>query len=195
MPYSHCAERRPGQAREQMGCIKICGSFNTKLKPRRGGRALLSPIVLVSVPVPVQVPVPLSMNTSWTIKEQSSDNAFASNIVVPEMFHESIVWCKLHHWDGSLFFCSLQGERRWSEHPGFNEHTSRLPWLRELRDGQRGEYCSKVIYPVLDRVPTWPGKPGKMRVHLENLEISLNFKKFNKYHGKMIWNLEKLGGY
>ena len=35
----------------------------------------------------------------------------------------------------------------------------------------------------------------KMRVHLENLEISCNFQKFNKYHGKMTWNLEKLGGY
>ena len=37
----------------------------------------------------------------------------------------------------------------------------------------------------IDRVPTRPGKPGKMRVHLENLEISWNFEKFNKYHGKM----------
>ena len=37
----------------------------------------------------------------------------------------------------------------------------------------------------LFRVPTRPGKPGKMRVHLENLEISWNFEKFNKYHGKM----------
>ena len=45
------------------------------------------------------------------------------------------------------------------------------------------------------RVPTRPGKPGKMRVHLENLEISWNFEKFNKYHGKMTWNLEKLDGY
>ena len=39
-----------------------------------------------------------------------------------------------------------------------------------------------------NRVPTRPekpGKPGKMRVHLENLEISWNFEKFNKYHGKM----------
>ena len=35
------------------------------------------------------------------------------------------------------------------------------------------------------RVPTRPGKPGKMRVHLENLEISWDFEKFNKYHGKM----------
>ena len=35
------------------------------------------------------------------------------------------------------------------------------------------------------RVPTRPGKPGKMRVHLENLEISWNFEKINKYHGKM----------
>ena len=32
------------------------------------------------------------------------------------------------------------------------------------------------------RVPT---QPGKMREHLENLEISWNFEKFNKYHGKM----------
>ena len=31
----------------------------------------------------------------------------------------------------------------------------------------------------------------KMRVHLENLEISWNFEKFNKYHGKMTWNLGK----
>ena len=38
---------------------------------------------------------------------------------------------------------------------------------------------------VRSRVPTHPGKPGKMRVHLENLEISWNFEKFNKYHGKM----------
>ena len=35
------------------------------------------------------------------------------------------------------------------------------------------------------RVPTRPGKPGKMRVHLENLEMSWNFEEFNKYHGKM----------
>ena len=38
------------------------------------------------------------------------------------------------------------------------------------------------------RVPTRPGKrgkPGKMRVHLENLEISWNFEKINRYHGKM----------
>ena len=27
------------------------------------------------------------------------------------------------------------------------------------------------------------------------LEISWNFEKFNKYHGKMTWHLEKLGGY
>ena len=44
---------------------------------------------------------------------------------------------------------------------------------------------------VNGRVPTRPGKPGKMRVRLENLEISWNFEKFNKNHGKMIWNLEK----
>ena len=53
----------------------------------------------------------------------------------------------------------------------------------------------KNLGPVnISRVSTRPGKPGKMRVHLENLEI-WNFEKFNKYHGKMTWNLEKLGGY
>ena len=31
------------------------------------------------------------------------------------------------------------------------------------------------------RVPTRPGKTGKSRV---DLEISWNFEKFNKYHGK-----------
>ena len=29
---------------------------------------------------------------------------------------------------------------------------------------------------IVIRVPTRPGKPGKMRVHLENLEISWNFE-------------------
>ena len=51
------------------------------------------------------------------------------------------------------------------------------------------------VFGLSCRVPTRPGKPGKMRVHLENLEISWNFVKFNKYHGKMTCNLEKLGGY
>ena len=36
------------------------------------------------------------------------------------------------------------------------------------------------------RVPTRPGKPGKIRVHLENLQIVCNFENFNKCHGKMI---------
>ena len=53
----------------------------------------------------------------------------------------------------------------------------------------------RAYFLDLPRVPTPPGKPGKMRVHLENLEISWNFEKFNKYHGKMTRNLEKLGGY
>ena len=53
-----------------------------------------------------------------------------------------------------------------------------------------------LMYLILDhRVSTRPRKPGKMRVHLENQEISWNFEKFNKYHGKMTRNLEKLGGY
>ena len=37
----------------------------------------------------------------------------------------------------------------------------------------------------LEQGSTRSGKPGKMRVHLENLEISWNFENFNKYHGKM----------
>ena len=44
------------------------------------------------------------------------------------------------------------------------------------------------------RVPTFTGKPGKMRVHLENLEKSWNFAKNNKNHGKITWNLEKYLG-
>ena len=36
------------------------------------------------------------------------------------------------------------------------------------------------------RVPTRPGNPGKMKVYLENLELSRNFVKLNKNHGKMI---------
>ena len=58
--------------------------------------------------------------------------------------------------------------------------------------------CVALCLCVSHRVPTRPGKPGKpgkMRVHLENLEISWNFEKFNKYHGKMTWNLEKVDGY
>ena len=46
----------------------------------------------------------------------------------------------------------------------------------------------------VDRVPTFTGKPGKMRVHLENLEKSWNFAKNNKNHGKITWNLEKYLG-
>ena len=42
-----------------------------------------------------------------------------------------------------------------------------------------------ICHSTTCRVPTRPGKPGKMRVHLENLEISWNFENFNKYHGKM----------
>ena len=51
--------------------------------------------------------------------------------------------------------------------------------FRELR------FFIRIICANSFRVPTRPGKPGKMRVHLENLEISWNFEKFNKYHGKM----------
>ena len=58
-----------------------------------------------------------------------------------------------------------------------NELCYDVPKLRQLR-------CHRRLFNSF-RVPTRPGKPGKMRVHLENLEISWNFEKFNKYHGKM----------
>ena len=48
--------------REQMGCMKQCGSF--QITPKPGQRKdLLSLVVLVLVPVPVSVPVPFSVNT------------------------------------------------------------------------------------------------------------------------------------
>ena len=52
------------------------------------------------------------------------------------------------------------------------------------RTGIRSTHYMPIEFRM-HRVPTRPGKPGKMRVHLENLEISWNFEKFNKYHGKM----------
>ena len=60
-----------------------------------------------------------------------------------------------------------------------------------IADGDKHETVWNIvsfsfkIITVNNRIPTRPGKPGKMRVHLENLEISWNFEKFNKYHGKM----------
>ena len=59
-----------------------------------------------------------------------------------------------------------------------------------------GPFLSGVDYERF-RVPTFTGKPGKpekMRVHLENLEKSWNFAKNNKNHGKITWNLEKYLG-
>ena len=52
-----------------------------------------------------------------------------------------------------------------------------------------------IFYPLEGRVPTRPGKPGKMRVHLENLEISWNFEIFNKNHGKIIKTWKKFDDY
>ena len=47
-------------------------------------------------------------------------------------------------------------------------------------------FSVQIVFPCSkNRIPTQPGKPGKTRVHLENLEISWNFEKFNKYHEKM----------
>ena len=58
------------------------------------------------------------------------------------------------------------------------QNTNRRKWnLQQFDIGSGG------ILRVSTR-PGEPGKPGKMRVHLENLEISWNFEKFNKYHGK-----------
>ena len=45
-----------------------------------------------------------------------------------------------------------------------------------------GAPVNRLASKSLIRVPT---RPGKMRVHLENLEISWIIEKFNKYHGKM----------
>ena len=49
---------------------------------------------------------------------------------------------------------------------------------------QNAKKASNMEPQIYYRVPTRPGKPGKMRVHLENLELSWNFEKFNKNHGK-----------
>ena len=54
-----------------------------------------------------------------------------------------------------------------------------------LPNEKRAFSSYQVKYKLQFRVPTRPRKPGKMRVPLENLEISWNFEKFNKYNGKM----------
>ena len=35
MVYSYWPEPRPGQDREQIGCMKLCGSFHITLEPRQ----------------------------------------------------------------------------------------------------------------------------------------------------------------
>ena len=73
----------------------------------------------------------------------------------------------------------------------------RLLVCRKRRETKSIKYIKKIHvqdYETNCRVPTFPGKPGKpwkMRVHLENLEKSWNFVKNNKNHGKIMWNLEK----
>ena len=42
------------------------------------------------------------------------------------------------------------------------------------------------------RVPTFPGKPWKMKVYLENQEKLWNFAKNNKNPGKIAWNIGKI---
>ena len=53
------------------------------------------------------------------------------------------------------------------------------------------------VITSLNRVPTRPGKPAKMRVHLENMEISWNFENLinimEKYiNPEQIWWLLKI---
>ena len=65
--------------------------------------------------------------------------------------------------------------------------------VNEIKNSHSSLICQGMIFFIfklfvyfnITRVSTRPGKPGKMRGHLENLEISWNFEKFNKYHGKM----------
>ena len=72
-----------------------------------------------------------------------------------------------------------------------------IPTLQKTPTQKACDLGSRILLQTfkvthLCKVPT---PPGKMRVHLENLEVTWNFEKFNKYHGKMRWNLEKPGGY
>ena len=85
----------------------------------------------------------------------------------------------------------------WGDSGGLSFDSGILPLLKHACGEQwlAIKRLEGVAPEVNVRVPTRPGKPGKMRVHLENLEMSWNFEKFNKYHGKMTWDLEKLGGY
>ena len=103
---------------------------------------------------------------------------------------------------GSSISCTVETRQHSSRYS-----TARLPYVfrwppLDVRGGREGRACvvMYLFYPLprghtdayenitfpqfrdSHRVPTRPGKPGKMRVHLE---ISWNFKKFNKYHGKM----------
>ena len=66
-------------------------------------------------------------------------------------------------------------------------HRRYLPEAAHHTDTVR--YSSSFI-----RVPTFTGKPGRMRVHLKNLKKLWNFAKNNKNHGKITWNLEKYLG-
>ena len=53
---------------------------------------------------------------------------------------------------------------------------------------ERPGLCKTLILTKTLNLQTYrfPTRPGKMSVHLKNLEISWNFDKFNKNHGKMI---------
>ena len=53
-----------------------------------------------------------------------------------------------------------------------NSQMGGLPRFCHVADSTSGKH----------RVPIRPGKPRKMKVHLENLEISWKFEKFNKNH-------------
>ena len=58
--------------------------------------------------------------------------------------------------------------------------------MKENRTVGKKGVASEGLFATEIRVSIRPGKPDKMREHLENLEISWNFEKINKYHGKMI---------
>ena len=82
--------------------------------------------------------------------------------------------------------------QQYRKQSGPNSDGCRLRQIAAKPSKYEGESKISAMFITLCRVPTRPGKPGKMRVHLE---ISWNFEHFNKYHGKMTRNLEKLGGY
>ena len=99
-----------------------------------------------------------------------------------------IKWVKQGIW--LLLFPDRKNTGNFAVTQGILVHILKLPlWVR------RKFGILRIDQEVQSGFPLDLENLEKMRVHLENLEISWNFEKFNKYHGKMTWNLEKLGGY